>query len=402
MKEAGVDFITTCMDLNGMKTLAEELTARTWTTSCCTTRTPTTSSSSLMPATCSRATSSRCSSDPSRPTPRALPSRTTCTGWRRPVPSRRSWRWWAGSTPPSRSTGCSPPVPSSTGTRSSRPPTASPTSPPAASSSRSTGPRPTRPSPTTAARTTTTAHECSAAGAGGRRRVRDRGPARRAVAVLPAWHGVGGARAHQLRLIRDAPAPHAAGGVRRRRHLPGDPPRDAAGHGLRARRARVRPHLQDVRRLQPGLRRAGVRVGGHVLPGPGGVGVGASPPPSSSPCSCWRPLLGLLLERLIFSHLRTASVGRQAGRGPRPDGRAPRAVRHPRRLRGGGRSAPRPASCPTAPRVFYDPFGVYALQPRTSWWRWSWRSAGMAGLGSALPLHRRSACACGRWSRARG
>ena len=57
--------------------------------------------------------------------------------------------------------------------------------------------------------------ECAAAGAGRGRRVRDRGAARDAVAVLPAWHRVGGARAHQLRLIRGASTHHAAGGVGR-------------------------------------------------------------------------------------------------------------------------------------------------------------------------------------------
>ena len=52
---------------------------------------------------------------------------------------------------------------------------------------------------------------------------------------------------------------------------------------LRPRRARLRPHLQDVGGLQPRLRRPGVRLRRAVLPGPERVGVGTAPALS---CRC--------------------------------------------------------------------------------------------------------------------
>src|SRR3546814_10116104 len=56
--------------------------------------------------------------------------------------------------------------------------------------------------------------------------------------------------------------------------VPGGAPRSPARNGLRPRGAGLRPRLQDVGRVQPGLRGPGVRVGGRVLQDPRGVGLG--------------------------------------------------------------------------------------------------------------------------------
>ena len=112
MKEAGVDFISTCIDLNGMKTLAQELERQGMDdVVAATTRTPTTRRSSPRPATCSRATSSACSSARSRPTRGHRRSTTSTSGWTSTgsEPTELAMVGWINATSPSRA--CSPPGP---------------------------------------------------------------------------------------------------------------------------------------------------------------------------------------------------------------------------------------------------------------------------------------------------
>ena len=71
------------------------------------------------------------------------------------------------------------------------------------------------------------------------------------------------------------------------------------------------------------------------------------------------PALGLFLERVIFSHLRTASAVSQAGRRPRAHDRAsPSSSTSSSTSRRSLGSTPT-GIVPDGATVFYDPFGVY-------------------------------------------
>ena len=270
-----MDFITTCMDLNAHEDPRPGApAARTWTTWCCTTRTPTTSSSWTRRATSSRATSCRCSSGRSRRTPRAPPSRTTCTGWRRPgaEPTELSMAGWINATLAFDGLlAAGPEFDRDKVTRRHQ-----------------LYHRLHRRGPDRDGRLDAGPHALHQRHPTGRRRgARVLGARCKVVdgafetvappdepwLCFPPGTRVGGARAHQLRLIGHLePTMLLAASVGEdllRAVLQGT----AARHRLRARSPRLRPHLQDLRRVQPGVRRPGLRVGGHVLQGAGGVGL---------------------------------------------------------------------------------------------------------------------------------
>ena len=99
------------------------------------------------------------------------------------------------------------------------------------------------------------------------------------------------------------------------------------------------------------------------------------------------PLLGLLLERLIFRHLRTALGARQAGRHHRPGGRHPEPLRPPRRLQGGrGRDA-RGRRRPTAPRSSTTR-SACTRSAATSWSPWASRSSPRSALAALFTFTR--------------
>ena len=247
MKKAGVDFIATCIDLNGMKTLASELHRQDM------------DDVVLLPPEHLRPDlrrrgrrpvrgrrTSACSSGRSRPTAEGTGLEQFMT-WMDEAgqTSPPSWRWSAGSTPRPPTTACSPPGRTSTRSRSPTRPTRSPTSRPTASSSRSTGRRRTRPTPRPTrdvedrelrrrSSTWRTASSCRGA---------------RTEKPWLCWAGRQARRRRaepdQLRVghARSVILAASFGGDLLRGAAPGP----AAGHGLRPHRDRVRPGLQDVR-----------------------------------------------------------------------------------------------------------------------------------------------------------
>ena len=182
--------------------------------------------------------------------------------------------------------------------------------------------------------------------------------------------------------------------------LPGPPAGPARRVGLRARCPRLRADLQDVGRVQPGVRRAGLRVRGDVLQGRRDVGVGHRPRGACSSVVVLAPAIGLLLERLIFRHLRTASGAAEAGGHHRAVGRHPEPLRPDRRLRGDRRRHPRGRRARRRERLL-RPVRRLRVQPQRA------RRHGRRRRGHARPSARcsaspPSACGCGRWSRAPG
>ena len=152
-------------------------------------------------------------------------------------------------------------------------------------------------------------------------------------------------------------------------------------------RARLRPHLQDVRRVQPGLRGPGLHLGRDVLPGPARVGLGD-------------PRRRFVLSVFVAgARCRAAAratdlpppphrlVGGQAGRRPRALGRAAGPVRRCSSTSRPSPAAPRPASCPTGPTCSTTR-SASTPSAATSWWPWSWPWSAMAGLARAVPVHR--------------
>ena len=107
------------------------------------------------------------------------------------------------------------------------------------------------------------------------------------------------------------------------------------------------------------------------------------------------PLIGLVLERLIFRHLRTAVGGGQAGRDHRAHRRPAEPLRPRRQLRGRRRARPRRASCPTGPRCSTTP-SASTPSAATSWWRWPSPWSPRLGLGRAVPVHRHRPADAGR------
>ena len=84
---------------------------------------------------------------------------------------------------------------------------------------------------------------------------------------------------------------------------------------LRAARGRARAHVQDVGRLQPRVRRAGVRGRARSTTTCASATTGRSRSRSLvASCSSSRRSLGFILDRLLFRHLRTASPIAQARR----------------------------------------------------------------------------------------
>ena len=185
-----------------------------------------------------------------------------------------------------------------------------------------------------------------------------------------------------------------------RRPLPGDPPGTPPGTVYALVALGLRPHLQDVRGLQPGLRRPGVRVGRHVLPGPGGVGLGHRPRPrpvrvragaarwgcsssgwssaTSAPARRSPKLVVALGLTVALPALFDLIVDFEAVAGRTPTG-----------------------IVPDGATVFYDPFGVYRFS------RDELVAMVVAVAGDGRPRRsssgtRRSGCACERWWRARG
>ena len=198
-------------------------------------------------------------------------------------------------------------------------------------------------------------------------------------------------------LSRGAPATMIAGRVDRRGPLPGGPP----GHAARARSTRssrsgfvLTYKTSGVFNLAFGAQayvsaamyfKARTEWGWAIVPA-----LVVSVVRARARCS------GCVLERLDLPPPPHGVGGGQARRRHRPVGRAARPVRPRRRLRGRSPAGRPRASSPTAPRVFYDPFGVYAFS------RNELVAMGVAVVGDgrprrAVPVHRhRPADAGGR------
>ena len=148
----------------------------------------------------------------------------------------------------------------------------------------------------------------------------------------------------------------------------------------------LRPHLQDVGGVQLRLRRAGLRVGRDVLPGPGGVGLGHRPRADrlGVPAGAGARAVPRAGDLQPPPHRPRSWPSWSSPSGsPSPSRRI---YRRARRLRG-RRSAARPTGIvPDGDSVFYDPFGVYRFS-RNELVAMVVAVAGMVLLGADLPLH---------------
>ena len=124
MKDAGVDFVSTCIDLNGMKTLAQELQRQGMDDVVL--YHPNTYNQDFV-AEAGDLFEGDIVSVGFRPfeadSEGTALGRLPRPGWTSRATSPPSWPWSAGSTPRSPSRACWPPAPSSTATRSPPPPT---------------------------------------------------------------------------------------------------------------------------------------------------------------------------------------------------------------------------------------------------------------------------------------
>ena len=284
----------------------------------------------------------------------------------------------------SRSTGCWRPGPSSTATRSPRPPTAS---------TDWTADGLIEPVDWTTAHTPFTddtrpddaGDECAAVVKVVDGEFETVAPPDDAVAVLPARQGVGGTREHQLRLTRGAPAHDAAGDLGHRGHLPGDPPGDALGHRLRARSrsGSSSPTRRPASSTSPSVPRRTSRR--RCSSRPGRRGAGTSSRPSSCRCSCWLRWSGCCSSGWSSA---TSAPARRSPSWSSPSGSRSRC---PRCSTSSSTSRPWPASTPTGivpdgATVFYDPFGVYRFS-RDELVAMVVAVSAMAVLAAPVPVH---------------
>ena len=112
------------------------------------------------------------------------------------------------------------------------------------------------------------------------------------------------------------------------------------------------------------------------------------------------PALGLFLERVIFSHLRTASAVSKLVVALGLTVAIPELFNIIADFEAVAGRTPT-GIVPDGATVFYDPFGVYAFS-RNELVAMAVAVAGMVGARPDLQVHRRSGSACGRWSRAPG
>ena len=385
MKEAGVDFIATCIDLNGMKTLAQELERQGMDDVVL--YHPNTYNQSFVAEAgdlfegdfVSVAVPAR-----SRPTAEGT-ALADFLEWMDEAGQRahRAGDGRAGSTPPSPSTACWPPGPSSTAAKVI-----------AATNAMTdfTAGGLIEPIDWTVAHTPYTEATRDVDTSAGVRRARCGSRTASSSPMAPegppwlCWDGadtrVVRARADLLRLTRRDPLPHDA---RRRRSaddvlralLQGTPP--GTVYALIALGFVLTYKTSGVFNLAFGAQAyVSAALFFHARDG---VGVGDRCRRSSCRCSCWRPRIGLVLERLIFRHLRTGSavaklvvtiglsvalpnlfdliVGFQAVAGS-----------HPAR-----------ASSPTAPPSSTTR-SACTPSAATSWWRSAWPWSAMVGLAA--------------------